>query len=211
MTTRRVVALSAAAVVAGGCTSVLGLDAPTLDPCIQHACLDAAVDGGVTVDAPGTDSVSPLADSGEASSDSSSDGKGGDGPSSEAAACVWDGGIAFDGGGVRCGGGCFPTVTCAGPTPFCCQTLGTGGFAYACVASESTCSGYSISCVNENDCGGSDVCCHYSTHTVCASSCTSNGDIACVPGSADDCPAGKSCSVRVTDGDAAAPYYTCQP
>jgi hypothetical protein len=79
------------------------------------------------------------------------------------------------------------------------------------VASESACSGYAIDCVNENDCNGTDVCCHYTSHTVCAASCTSGADITCLPGSTDDCPAGKKCSVAVTDGDAAAPYYTCQP
>ena len=79
------------------------------------------------------------------------------------------------------------------------------------MASETACTGYPIACVNENDCSGSDVCCHYLSHTICAASCTSGGDIACLPGSADDCPTGKKCSVAVTDGDAAAPYYTCQP
>ena len=36
-------------------------------------------------------------------------------------------------------------------------------------------------------------------------------DIACIPGSAQDCPTGKNCDVRVTDGDAAVPYYVCEP
>ncbi len=55
------------------------------------------------------------------------------------------------------------------------------------------------------------MCCHYLTHMICDTACTSSGDIACIPGSADDCPTGKSCSVRVSDGDAAVPYYTCAP
>jgi hypothetical protein len=82
---------------------------------------------------------------------------------------------------------------------------------FACASSETACGGYSIDCVNENDCAGSDVCCHYLAHTICAGSCTSGDDIACLPGSTDDCPAGKTCSVRVENDDAAAPYYTCEP
>jgi hypothetical protein len=170
------------------CTSVLGLDAPTLDPCAQQLCVDATSEASVEASLEAT-----LPEAGEAG-------------------CVWDGGVGFIDGAVRCGGGCFAETACSGATPVCCQTqTGSGVATYGCVASEGACTGYAIDCVNENDCSGSDVCCHYTSHTVCAQSCTSGADIACLPGSVDDCPTGKKCSIPVNDGDAAAPYYTCQP
>ncbi|HEY8089745.1 MAG TPA: hypothetical protein VIF09_17915 [Polyangiaceae bacterium] len=181
----RLLVAAVAWVSTAACTSVLGLDAPTLDPCAEQPCVDAT---------------------GEAAAEATLPEAGGE------AACVWDGGVAFVDGAVRCGGGCFAEVSCSGATPVCCLTqAGSGAVSYGCVASESACSGYAIDCVNENDCNGTDVCCHYTSHTVCAASCTSGADITCLPGSTDDCPAGKKCSVAVTDGDAAAPYYTCQP
>jgi hypothetical protein len=170
-----------------GCSSVLGLDPPTLDPCASAgACMDAAAD--VTAEA------RPEA-----------------GPEA-APACVWDGAVPDAAGtGVRCGGGCEPVVFCASPE-VCCQTTSDAGVStFACASSEGACPGYSIDCVNENDCSGSDVCCHDLAHTLCAGSCTSGGDIACLPGSADDCPTGKKCDVPVYNADAAAPYYTCEP
>ena len=74
--------------------------------------------------------------------------------------------------------------------------------AFACAGSPSACAGYPIACVNENDCAGTEVCCHYLTHMICDTACTVGADIACIPGSADDCPTGKKCDVRVDDGDA---------
>ncbi|HEY3818983.1 MAG TPA: hypothetical protein VGL81_17555 [Polyangiaceae bacterium] len=189
-----------------GCSSVLGLDAPTLDPCTTGgACVDAGLDG--TVEASDAAS-SPDASASDGPADAASEA----GPDA-APACVWDGAVPdASAAGVRCGGGCEPVVFCTGTTPVCCQTTAsTGAPAFACASSETTCTGYAIDCVNENDCSGSDVCCHYIAHTVCAASCTSGGDIACLPGSSEDCPTGKKCSVPVMNGDAAAPYYTCQP
>jgi hypothetical protein len=180
-------ALVACLGVVAACSSVLGLDAPTLDPCAAGQCGDGAAD------------AKP-----EAAPDA--------GPEA-APACLWDGAVpAATGTGVRCGGGCAPVVFCTGASPVCCQTTDDAGVsAFACAASETACSGYAIDCVNENDCAGSDVCCHDIAHTICAGSCTSGEGIACLPGSSDDCPTGKTCSVRVENDDAAAPYYTCQP
>jgi hypothetical protein len=195
------------AVAGAGCSSVLGLDAPMLDPCTTAgACVDAAVD--VTVGSNDSGST-PDVGAGDAPPEAGSD--AGAGPET-APACVWDGAVpTATGTGVRCGGGCDPVVFCASPQ-ICCQTTSKSGVSsFACASSETACGGYSIDCVNENDCSGSDVCCHYLAHTICAGSCTSGGDIACLPGSADDCPTGKSCNVRVLNGDAAAPYYTCAP
>jgi hypothetical protein len=199
---RRLVLLGLAAVA--GCSSVLGLDAPTLDPCIAEGrCVDAALD--VTVDASDAAASPDGLDAGDASD------AGPEAQPEAAMACVWDGAVPdASGTGVRCGGGCTPVVFCASPQ-VCCQTTDAGVSAFACVSSETACGGYPIDCVNENDCTGSDVCCHYMAHTICAASCTSSADTACLPGSTDDCPAGKKCDVRVVDEDAAAPYYTCEP
>jgi hypothetical protein len=195
--TRGTLAGIGAAAALAGCTSVLGLDAPTLDPCAGHTCNDATAEAGVLADASADGAV-----------EAPSDGEGTDGGASDSAACAWDGGVAFDGSGVRCGGGCYATATCAGAAPVCCQTGADAGvLAFACVANEGACSGYPVDCVNENDCSGSEVCCHYSTHTICANSCTSSGATACLPGSADDCPTGWTCRPADAGGS---PYYTCQ-
>jgi hypothetical protein len=105
-------------------------------------------------------------------------------------------------------------VTFCNPPEVCCQTTDDAGAAvFACAGSASACSGYPITCVNENDCAGSDVCCHYLDHMICDTACVSNEDIACIPGSAQDCPTGKACTVRLEDGDAGVPvpYYACEP
>jgi hypothetical protein len=112
------------------------------------------------------------------------------------------------GGGLRCGGGCYPIVYCNNPTPVCCQTTNAGTTTFQCAAANA-CAGYPIECANENDCPGSEVCCHYSTHTVCATSCATDNNIACVPGSKFDCPAGETCDRLVTNSGVAAPYFTC--
>lgn len=179
----------ACALAVAGCSSVLGLDAPTLDPCtVGGACVDATADSG-HVDA------------------------GPEAAPEAAPACVWDGALPdASGTGVRCGGGCTPVVFCAAPQ-VCCQTIDDAGLAaFACASSPSACTGYPIACVNENDCAGSDVCCHYLAHMICDTACTNSMDIACIPGSAQDCPTGKKCDVPVTgEDDAAVPYYVCEP
>jgi hypothetical protein len=177
------------------CSSVLGLDAPTLDPCASGGCVDAPVQ----LDASDA-AVVDVVDHPDVAQEAESDG----------ASCFAD--AQYEAGtGVRCGGGCYPTVYCTGSTPICCQsTDDLGATTFQCKASESACGGYSIDCVNENDCSGSEVCCHYSTHAVCAGSCTSNSDIACLPGSTDDCPTGWKCVGPVDIEGVASPYYTCQ-
>lgn len=188
-----------------GCSSVLGLDPPTLDPCTQGGCADAALDGTV-----GTEDAPPAADV----VDSGGDANDGAPEAPETAPpCVWDGAVPTATTGVRCGGGCAPVTYCTGATPVCCQTVDDAGApAFACVtAADGGCGGYPIACVNENDCSGSDICCHYMAHTICAGSCTSNADITCVPGSANDCPAGKKCDVKLSNEGVPVPYYSCEP
>jgi hypothetical protein len=134
---------------------------------------------------------------------------GADAPADAPSSCMdaeYDG---SGGGGVRCGGGCYPVVYCNGATPVCCQTTSKGTTAFQCTSSEAACKGYPIACANENDCPGANVCCRSATRTACAASCTSTGDIACVPGSPGDCPEGESCDRLVTNAGVAAPYYTC--
>lgn len=199
---RRRLALGAVvgAAAAAGCSAVLGMDAPTLDPCAQGGCVDAVgvdaetgggADTAVAVDAP-------------ADGDALTDGP-------HEAACV-DVGIPDSGpAGIRCGGGCYPMVYCTGSTPVCCESTDDAGTTtFACTATETACGGYAIKCLNENDCGGSDVCCHFSTHTVCDSTCP-NADLACIPGSVDDCPAGKACDVTLVNAGVPSPYFGCAP
>jgi hypothetical protein len=210
--TRRVLGFVFGALAAGGCSGVLGMDAPTLDPCVQGGCFDApgvdVVGGDVTVpvDAP---PEAPL----EAPADAPVSDVQAEAPP-EAAACV-DAAIPADAGGnLRCGGGCWPVTFCTG-TQVCCEsTSATGTTTFACVANESACNGYAIKCVNEDDCGGSDVCCRFLTHMVCdtAANCP-NDQLGCIPGSPQDCPAGKACDVSVVldDGGVTTPYLTCHP
>jgi len=203
----RAAVLACVGAAVAGCSSVLGLDPPTLDPCTTAgACVDAA--GDVTVDTSDGAASPDVVDAGDARTEA-----GPDAPPEAAPACVWDGAVPDAGGtGVRCGGGCYPVVLCTGATPVCCQTTSDAGVtAFACASSETACGGYPIDCVNENDCLGTDVCCHYLAHMICDTACTSGGDIACLPASTDDCPTGKTCDVRVSDEGVAAPYYTCEP
>ena len=81
-----------------GCSAVLGMDAPTLDPCASGGCADAGTD------APAEAGL-------------------------EAGACVWDGGVDFVDGAVRCGGGCSAETACSGSTPVCCQSQTSAGAA----------------------------------------------------------------------------------
>ncbi len=200
------------AATGAGCSSVLGLDPPTLDPCTAGTgCLDATADVSADARVDASDAGAPPdgADAGpsmEAAPEAAPD----------AAKCAWDGALPdASTTGIRCGGGCEAVTYCTGATPVCCQTTDpTGQPLFACT-SETACAGYAILCVNENDCSGSEVCCHYMAHMICDTACTSNAVIACIPGSPDDCPAGKACDVRVSDGpsDAAVPvpYYVCAP
>lgn len=201
--TRRRAALVGLALLAAcsgaACTSVLGLDPPVLDVGLNEGGSDAPV------------TATDAADAGDAGDGSAA------GPESGAEAAADTGASCMDarydgsgGAGVRCGGGCYPVVYCTGATPVCCQTTdGQGATTFQCTSSDTACTGYPIECENENDCSGSNVCCHYEAHTICAASCTSNGDIACVPGSADDCPAGEACDVPATNAGVQAPYFTC--
>ncbi len=140
----------ACAGILAGCGSVLGLDAPTLDPCLSGGdCVDAVAD--VTVEA-GDAAASPDGmDAGDTAPEAAFEA----GPEA-APACVWDGAVPAAGTGVRCGGGCNPVVFCTGATPVCCQTTSdAGGLAFACTSNEAgACGGYPIACVNENDCAG---------------------------------------------------------
>jgi len=115
--------------------------------------------------------------------------------------------------GIRCGGGTYPESYCDDPTPLCCQTTtDAGGASYACVTDTSACDGYPIDCATDDDCPGSDVCCHFTSGMKCdgESSC-SNDDLVCDPRSADDCPSGWSCDVVLVNDSQMSPYLGCSP
>jgi hypothetical protein len=172
----------AIAPLAAGCSGVLGLDAPNLDPCISSSCLDA---------------VAPLIDA-------TAPGAGGDADTQDAR-----GDAAIN--GVRCGGGTYAVTGCTGSTPLCCQTTDDAGVpTYACTTTAGACDGYPIACASNADCSGNNVCCHYSTGTKCEPSCTSDTALVCDPdGPADQCPSGWKCDGPVTDDGVDAPYFVC--
>lgn len=188
---RGVLTLSAALVVSLGaaCSAVLGLDAPTLNPCAAHPCVDGAVDAGVpdtaASDAPVTTQDAGAKDTG-----------------SDAGAIV----------GIRCGGGSFPLTGCPNVGDVCCETTTDAGASFDCRSGAAACDGgYPIYCSNNNDCPGSDVCCHEGLEIKCISenSCA-NSALVCEPdGSADQCPSGYTCSAALVLEGVTSPYYAC--
>ncbi len=115
--------------------------------------------------------------------------------------------------GVRCGGGGSPAIGCENATPICCVSLDAGLATYGCVSNSAACSGYPIACATDNDCPGSEVCCHYDSAIKCEPETTcASASLVCDPdGSADQCPTGDTCSVAFTNGSYTLPYYGCAP
>jgi hypothetical protein len=183
------------------------MDAPTLDPCVaQGSCADAPTGPDGTGHEAAVDAMQDVASQEALPPDAN--------PQDADAAPVCLDALPDDAAaGVLCGGGCFPVTYCGGATPICCvSTDDLGVTTLACTASETACAGYSIHCVNENDCGGSDVCCRFSAHMVCdAPANCPNQDLACVPGSPQDCPTAKQCDVPLVVGGKTTPYFTCEP
>lgn len=170
--------LAVLAPMLSGCTSVLGLDPPTLAPC-DGGCADvpvheAASEASCANDDAAPDAIPP---------------------------------------GVKCGGGCFGTTYCNGPHPVCCQhTSDAGVTTYACSASESTCDGYPIVCASDDDCPGSDICCHSASKMTCdtTSACPSN-EVVCRPATPIDCLANQTCDVPAVNAGVTSPYSLCGP
>jgi hypothetical protein len=191
--------VAAFALTLTACTSVLGLDAPTLAPCLDGGC-DAAVHDAA---------VDSTADVLEASADSETSTDSGALESSCAASDAAPDAPA----GVLCGGGCFGATYCTGANPVCCQTTNDAGITtYACTSSESACTGYPIVCANDDDCPGSDICCHFTTKMTCdTTAACPNSDLVCRPGMTIDCPTGKACNVPAVNAGVTSPYYVCQP
>lgn len=181
-----------------GCTSVLGLDPPTLAQCLDGGCSDAtAHDAAVDASAETAPDATP--DSGDTGTGESS--------------CASDAAPDVIPPGVMCGGGCFGVTYCTSPNPVCCQQTDDAGVTtYACTASESTCSGYSIVCANDDDCPGTDICCHFASKMTCDSTtnCPSQ-DLVCRPWMPIDCPTGKACDVQADNAGVPSPYYLCEP
>ena len=192
------VAVFAAAGAVAACNAVLGLDAPQLDPCASDGCVDGTAPpttGDAGLDAPALlDSTLPI-DAPTADADAGIDAQPDTGPIN----------------GVRCGGGSSPAIGCNGDTPVCCLTLDAGPASYSCVHESSACSGYAIDCATDNDCPGSEVCCHFNSSIKCEDqTACANDSLVCDPdGGADQCPTGYTCSVAFTSGSYTLPYYGC--
>jgi len=187
--------VAALALTLTACTSVLGLDAPTLAPCLDGGCADAPVHDAA---------VDSTADVLDAATDS--------GPV-ESSCAESDAAPDATAAGVLCGGGCFGATYCTSPDPVCCQSTNDAGVTtYACTSSESACTGYPIVCANDDDCPGSDICCHFTTKMTCdtTAACPTD-DLVCRPGMPVDCPTGKACDVPAVNAGVTSPYYLCQP
>jgi hypothetical protein len=184
------------------CNGVLGLNAPTLAECAD-GCSDAAT-SGPDVTPPGTD--------GAGAADGAVEAAAPDAGSNDGSPVCGDAIAPDSAAGIFCGGGCFGSTYCTGATPVCCQTTTGGVTSYACAASEAACTGYPIACADDDDCGGNDICCHFSSKITCDStaSCPSTG-LVCRPSVADDCPSGKACDVPAVNAGVTSPYLLCAP
>src|SRR5579872_6039709 len=180
----------------GGCTAVLGLDAPKLAPCQDGGCGDSTV---ADDSAPGGDAdAGPLETGVDSGADAADSAPTCDNAAADAVAAL---------SAVQCGGGCFPVVYCTGSTPVCCQTTTGGVTTYACTASETSCTGYPIACANDDNCPGTEICCHFNTKITCdtTANCQTN-ELVCRPTVTADCPAGKACNVPITIDGVTSPY-----
>lgn len=196
----RVFALAALGATGAACSAVLGLDAPTLDPCVNGGCVDANVptteDG--SIGPPLRDAAAP-------------DGSDAVAPS-EDAGIFDDVVVTDDGNGVRCGSAAADTY-CV-PPAICCLSNGGSAPAYTCVAAVSLCTGYPIECATFNDCAGTDVCCAYGSAMKCepenTASCTDL--FVCDPtASPSQCQSGWTCTGTLVRSDAGVtiPYDVC--
>jgi hypothetical protein len=196
------VALFAAS--AAACSTVLGLDPPTLDPC-ANGCPDASIS---VADASGSSSGG---DSGSAID-----------AVSESAAADVIGDVIPDvipdrgpSNGLRCGSGAS-AIFCAAPTDLCCLTFDDAGSpSYACVSDTTACTpGYPIACASDNDCAGSDVCCFYNSGIKCEPENTPScaAALVCDPGapaSDEECNTGQTCDVAYLLNGFPLPYDGC--
>jgi hypothetical protein len=182
------------------CTSVLGMDPPTLATCLDGGCPDALAHDAAM------DSTADVFEAGADSADSGA---------AESSCAASDAAPDAIPPGVQCGGGCFgPATYCTSPNPVCCQTTNDAGVTtYACTASESTCSGYPIVCANDDDCGGTEICCHFTTKMTCdtTTACPSQ-DLVCRPWKQQsDCNTGQKCDKPATNAGVTSPYFLCEP
>jgi hypothetical protein len=195
--THRLTALLALAGALTGCASVLGLDAPSLDPCATTGCPDGPTS---TLDASATPTADAAPDQ-ATSTDAPLDVLVPDAAKPDAAPGV----------GVRCGGGSYPTTWCSGGTPTCCESADDAGtVTFACVSSATACGGYPIGCANDNDCSGSNVCCHFNSGMKCEGiTACANASLICDPSSPTDCATGWKCVTSVVAGTVTLPYDIC--
>ncbi len=211
LTARVELALALAiAASAAACDGVLGLSAPTLNPCSNAgACTDGAppttledagsgpADATIAVDA--SDGAAP----GSPETSTPTDAR----PGPDAADASADTGPII---GIRCGGGSSPAMGC-NADPVCCLDVDASPATYTCETDAAACGGYPIECATYNDCPGSDVCCRFASAIKCvAENACSNDALVCDPsGSSDQCPSGWKCNVAFTDGTYTLPYYGC--
>jgi hypothetical protein len=216
----------AVAVVAAGCSGLLDLAAPQLLQDGGGATFEASVDVDV---GSGDAGPEPPGDDGYAAPDASLDAPlldvtadvvldttVKDAVAEATADVAIDQGSGGPDAGVLCG---FGTNYCAGNNAFCCETADDAGMpVLACIPSESACTGYYIECANDNDCRNSSICCHYASAMRCETPtgsgvCPGGGSgltQACDPNNSGECPGGQTCTLHLTNGTLASPYWGCE-
>lgn len=207
--------VTASALGLAACNAIFGIDAPTLNPCV-NGCAEGGLDEGLADSGTTMPEAEASTDAGAA--DSAKEASPVDAAvdtyvapmdaAPEAAPCSPEAGLC-----IRCGGGAYPESWCTGSSPVCCQGGTASSPTFTCVASMSACSGYTITCANYNDCAGTDICCRFVAHQICdAPGNCPNNELVCDSTTTDVCPPGWSCdSPFIGDAAASSPYLGCMP
>jgi hypothetical protein len=206
---RALIVSSAALSLASGpaCTTLLGLDPPTLAPPCPDGCHDASGSGESTT--PIMDATNVLSD-GDSSSPNESGSKSApsDGAPTEGAT---DLSIGPPSPGTRCGQS-ESSLYCASPQ-VCCVTVKNSLLTYSCEDAVG-CSppAYSIECALDEDCHDKQktpVCCYFSSGIKCEADGTKGCEPAC-DSTDPHCSTSQSCLADTASNGYELPYYSCQ-
>jgi hypothetical protein len=193
-----------------GCTSLFGLNEPTL----------ACESGGECPDASVPRSLLPALDGspggeGGSRTDASLDGDGGDGgdDGNDAGDGSIDGDASADTeagpAAVRCGLADASPPYCTIGTVCCAELAADGTLSFSCKASCAAPAGFPINCADSRDCVEPLDCCHASDGMFCRSSCSEGATLTCDP-VARPCSASRKCNVSLSIlGKSSTAYLGC--